>query len=63
MLSSQGYPGAESTADYTIEVSLDPGSTRIQGTMEMVFTSGVDFPVETLWLHMYRLHNRFCSGS
>ncbi|RKZ02962.1 hypothetical protein DRQ21_07020 [Candidatus Fermentibacteria bacterium] len=53
ILFSPGYPGAESTADYNIEVSLDPDSTRIQGTMEMVFTSGVDFPVDTLWLHLY----------
>jgi len=61
MLSSPGYPGAESTADYTIEVSLDPDSTRIQGTMEMVFTSGVDFPVDSLWLHLYPNAYRDCT--
>ncbi|MCD6587199.1 MAG: M1 family metallopeptidase [Candidatus Fermentibacteraceae bacterium] len=61
ILSFPGYPGAESTADYNIEVSLDPDSTRIQGTMEMVFTSGVDFPVDTLWLHLYPNAYRDCT--
>jgi len=61
ILFSPGYPDAESTADYNIEVSLDPDSTRIQGTMEMVFTSGIDFPVDTLWLHLYPNAYRDCT--
>ncbi|MCK5065112.1 MAG: hypothetical protein KAQ97_07505, partial [Candidatus Fermentibacteraceae bacterium] len=53
LLVAAGYPGPESRADYDITVSLQPDSNLIHGSTEIVFTSGVDFPVDTLWLHLY----------
>ena len=53
LLSIPGYPGAESSADYAIEVYLSPDSSTIQGSLDITFTSGVHFPVDTLWLHLY----------
>ena len=53
LLSIPGYPGPESTANYSIDVLLSPDSSTIEGTAEIFFTSGVEFPVDTLWLHLY----------
>jgi len=49
-----GFPGLESRADYTMDVRLEPDSSMIFGHSEILFTNGVDFPVDTLWLHLYR---------
>ncbi len=48
-----GYPEPESSADYSIDVVLSPDSSTVAGSAEIHFTSGVDFPVDTLWLHLY----------
>ncbi len=48
-----GYPGPESRADYDIHVSLQPDSNMFHGSMEIVFTNGIELPVDTLWLHLY----------
>ncbi len=52
-LSTPGYPGLESTADYNIQVYLAPDSNTLEGSVEILFTSGVEFPVDTLWIHLY----------
>ena len=48
-----GFPGLESRADYDMIVSLHPDSSMIRGSTEIIFTNGMDFPVDTLWLHLY----------
>ena len=53
LVSVPGYPGPECRADYTISVSLDEGKAMLTGSVEILFTSGVPFPVDTLWLHLY----------
>ncbi|MEN8207765.1 MAG: M1 family metallopeptidase [Candidatus Fermentibacteria bacterium] len=50
---SAGFPGLESRADYQMEVRLEPDSSMIHGHSEILFTNGVDFSVDTLWLHLY----------
>jgi hypothetical protein len=53
VLVAAGYPGPESRADYDMNVSLQTDSNMIHGSVEIVFTNGVEFPVDTLWLHLY----------
>ncbi len=53
VLGAAGFPGPESRADYFMDVELIPDSNLVVGSSRVVFTSGVDFPVDTLWLHLY----------
>jgi len=53
LLSLPGCPDSESRADYSIQAVLSPDSSTITGSVDIVFTSGVDFPVDTLWIHLY----------
>ncbi|MCP4648020.1 MAG: M1 family metallopeptidase, partial [bacterium] len=53
IFSVPGFPGPESRADYNIQVYLSPDSNTVEGSTEISFLSGVDFPVDTLWLHLY----------
>ncbi len=48
-----GFPGLQSRADYMMDVRLEPDSSMLFGHSEILFTNGVDFPVDTLWLHLY----------
>ncbi|OPL17654.1 MAG: hypothetical protein AVO35_09520 [Candidatus Aegiribacteria sp. MLS_C] len=48
-----GFPGPESRADYRMEARLVPDSQMVICTSTILFTSGVDYPVDTLWLHLY----------
>jgi hypothetical protein len=53
LLSLPGYPDPQSRADYDIQAVLSPDSSTISASADIVFTSGVDFPVDTLWIHLY----------
>ena len=53
MLSAGGFPSPQSRADYRIAVTLNPDSCTLTGTVEIDFTNGTSFPVDTLWLHLY----------
>ncbi len=48
-----GFPGPESRADYRMQVHLEAESSMVFGQTEIHFINGVDFPVDTLWLHLY----------
>lgn len=48
-----GFPGPESRADYIMRARLVPDSQLVRGSSTILFTSGADFPVDTLWLHLY----------
>ncbi|NOQ21038.1 MAG: hypothetical protein GQ565_00100 [Candidatus Aegiribacteria sp.] len=53
LIIAAGFPGPESRADYAMDVRLEPDSSMVFGHSEIFFTNGVDFPVDTLWLHLY----------
>ncbi|MBD3277622.1 MAG: hypothetical protein GF388_04920, partial [Candidatus Aegiribacteria sp.] len=53
LLLGAGYPGPESRADYEMTARLLPDSQLVRGTSRITFESGVGFPVDTLWLHLY----------
>ncbi|MCK5786062.1 MAG: M1 family metallopeptidase [Candidatus Sabulitectum sp.] len=36
-----------------MEIYLSPDSSTIRGSLDIAFSSGVHFPVDTLWLHLY----------
>ncbi len=50
---STGFPGPESRVDYLMDVRLEPDSSMVFGHSDIFFTNGVDFPVDTLWFHLY----------
>ena len=60
LVTGAGFPTSESRADYFMNVRLEPDSNMIIGTSEIQFTNGVDFPVDTLWLHLYPNAYRDC---
>ncbi len=53
MIIGAGFPGPESRADYTMDVRLEPDSSMVLGHSKILFMNGVNFPVDTLWLHLY----------
>ncbi|MBN1433201.1 M1 family metallopeptidase [Candidatus Fermentibacterales bacterium] len=48
-----GHPGPECTADYELDVRLEPDSSLVSGRVTILFTNGVSTLVDTLWLHLY----------
>ncbi|RKZ07685.1 hypothetical protein DRQ25_10985, partial [Candidatus Fermentibacteria bacterium] len=53
VVTGAGFPGLQSRADYMMDVRLNPDSGMLFGHSEILFTNGVDFSVDTLWLHLY----------
>jgi hypothetical protein len=48
-----GFPGPECRADYSMSARLEADSSIVFGHSEILFTNGMGFPVDTLWLHLY----------